>query len=144
MLAMNQPPGSSGRLLLLLWAIAATLVAAVSTVISVHLFLRLRSAGADHAALPAATFSALRDDAVAGRYKWIEAGEDRGVITLLPDHSFIPPNGGRMPAHQWKIGRDALLVVWLSGIDRFTNIESPGVYVATRPDGRILRMEKMQ
>ena len=139
---MNQPQDKSGHRLLLLWAIVATFVGIASTVVSVLLFLHLRSSADHYVARQASPFLALREDTVAGRYKWIEGGEDRGVITLLPDHSFISPNGGRACAHQWKIGRDALLVVWLSGIDRFTNMESPGIYTATRPDGRVVRMEK--
>ena len=74
--------------------------------------------------------------------RWIEAGEDHGVITLLPYHSFLSPRGDRARFHQWEIGRQALWVVWLSGIDRFTNIESPALYTATPSDGRVLRMEK--
>ena len=66
------------------------------------------------------------------------------MITLLPDHSLISPRGDKARFHQWEIGREALLVVWLSGIDRFTNMESPGVYMTTRPDGRAVRMEKEQ
>ena len=142
MLDMNPHHETSPRRLLLVWAVAATFVASASTVVSVLLFHHLRSSAAHHDAVQASSFLELRDDAVAGRYRWIESGQDHGVITLLPDHTFISRGGDRAPFHQWEIGRDALFVVWLSGIDRFTNIESPGVYVATRPDGTILRMEK--
>ena len=139
---MNQPPDKS-RLLLLLWATVATLIAIASTVVSLLLFFNLRSAAVYHTSMQASPFLELRDEAVAGRYKWIEEGQDHGVITLLPDHSFTLADGDKARFHQWEIGREALFVVWLSGIDRFTNFESPGVYIATRPDGRVVRMEKV-
>src|SRR5438876_9558637 len=43
MFDVNQPQDKSGRRLLLVWAIIATLVAVASTVLSVLLFLQLRS-----------------------------------------------------------------------------------------------------
>ncbi len=139
---MNQGPQKPGRLILLLWGLAATLIAMVFAAASVVLFLQLRSSAAHLAAMQTSPFLKLREEAVVGRYRWIEEGVDHGVITLLPDHSFIAMRGERARFHQWEIGREALFVVWLSGIDRFTNIEAPGVYTATRPDGRVIRMEK--
>ena len=141
---MNQPQNKSGFRLVLLWAIVATLVAITSTVTSVVLFLHLRSSAA-HPVVPKATaFSELRDDMIPGRYERFDGVESRGVLTLLPDHSFLDAKGNRTRVHQWEIGRDALLLTWSSGIERFTNIESPGVYTTIKPDGHVVRLEKEQ
>jgi len=132
----------SGRILLLLWALVATFVAVVSTGVALFLFMR---AGPPSSAPPAAgpsPFLAVPEQAVVGSYKWIEEGEDPGVITLLPNHTFLPPKGRQTQYHRWEMGREALLVIFAARLQRFTNTESPGVYISFTADGRKVRMEK--
>jgi hypothetical protein len=86
----------------------------------------------------------LSEDTLPGRYRRIEGGKNRGVITLLPDHSFLDAKGDLARVHQWEIGRNALLLTWGTGLERLTNIEAPGVYTTTKPDGQSVRMEKEQ
>jgi len=139
---MNESTQQSGRGLLLLWAIASSLLALASTAMLLFFFVRAAPSSPSNLGAGAAPFLASQEDAVAGRYKWTEGNEVHGVITLLPDHSFIPPSGQQARVHQWEIGRDALLVIFASGVQRFTSIESPGVFISAKRDGRIVRMEK--
>jgi hypothetical protein len=126
----------------LLWAVVSTLLAVVSTVLALFLFSRAGQPSPARLTTGGSPFLALQDDAVTGRYKWTEGNEDLGIITLLPDHTFIPARGQQQKVHRWEIGRDALLVIFASGVQRFTNIESPGIYLSSKSDGRIVRMEK--
>lgn len=137
---MNESQQHSGQKLLLLWAVVATLLALVSA--SVALFLSLHARRPSPLSTGVSAFSALREDTVIGRYKWTEGNEEIGIITLLANHTFIPPKGQQQKVHQWEIGREALLVMFATGVQRFTSIESPGIYVSSKSDGRIVRMEK--
>ena len=137
---MNESQQQLGRKLLLLWAIVATLIAVVST--GVALFLSLHTRRPSSLSTGASAFSALRDDVVIGRYKWTEGDEEIGIITLLADHTFIPPKGRQEKVHHWEIGQDALLIMFATSVRRFTTIESPGIYLSSKSDGRIVRMEK--
>lgn len=134
---MNELPTKSGRNLLLVWALVATLVAMGATALS--LFLLLRPEGP--LSPGAAPVFAVEEGRVVGRYRWSAAGEEDGIITLLPDHTFIPPKGRQTQYHRWEMGRHALLVIFAARIHRFTNIDS-GVYVSAASDGTTARMEK--
>jgi hypothetical protein len=139
---MNESQQQSGRKLLLLWAIVATLLGLVSTSVALFLSFHARRQSPSLPSAGASPFSALREDSVIGRYKWTEGNEEIGIITLSPNHTFIPPKGRQEKVHQWEIGRDALLVMFATGVQRFTIIESPGIYLSSKSDGRIVRMEK--
>jgi hypothetical protein len=128
-----------GRALLIAWAIVATLVGIISSGLALGLFFQCQRASSIKSSSP---FIELREETVPGRYHWIDNGEDRGVMTLLPDHSFIGYAGRKTPDHRWEIARDALLITWANNTDRFTQMESPGMYVSSQPNGRIVRMEK--
>jgi len=138
---MNEPSAKSGRTLLLLWAVAATFVAVVSTSLSLFLFLRTEEPRSPRSAADASRLPTISEETVAGRYKWIAEGEEEGVITFLPDRTFIPSNARKTQAHRWEMGRNTLLVIFAARIHRFTNTE-PGVYISTASDGRTARMEK--
>ena len=137
----NDAPTDRGRTLLLGWAIVATLVGIISSGLALGLFFQHgRRASASASQSP---FIELREETVPGRYHWIENGEERGVMALLPDHSFIGYGGRKTRDHRWEIARDALLIIWANDTDRFTQIESPGVYVSSQPNGRTVRIEKI-
>ncbi len=78
-----------------------------------------------------------------GRYKWFDGDKYAGVIELRPDHSFFPPGGNKAAVYQWEIGRNGLFLVFFSGLHRFTNIESAGIYIGYKPNGQSIRMERL-
>jgi hypothetical protein len=88
-------------------------------------------------------FAHVAETAIAGRYKWTKSGEEKGVVTLNPDHSFANEKGEKFKVYQWDLAADALTLVWQRGPVRFTVVEAPGIYVAMRPDGQTERLEKM-
>ena len=92
MLDVNQPQDKSGRLLLLVWAVIATLVAVASTVLSVLLFLQLRSPAPQQATMQASRFLELREDAVAGLEHLGELRQAR----------LTPAVGGERCARVWR------------------------------------------
>src|SRR6058998_3314470 len=106
----NDAPMERGRALLLGWAIVATLVSIISSVLALWLFFQNgRQANATASLSP---FIELREETVPGRYHWIENGQERGVMTLWPEHSFIGYAGRKTRDHRWEIARDALLIIW--------------------------------
>jgi hypothetical protein len=137
----NDAPTERGQALLLVWAIVATFVGLISSVLALYLF--IQNGHRANATTSSSPFIGLREESVPGRYRWIENGQDRGVMTLLPDHSFIGYGGRKTRDHRWEIARDALLVIWANDTDRFTQIESLGVYVSSQSGGRVVRIEKI-
>jgi hypothetical protein len=89
-------------------------------------------------------FAAVAESAVPGRYRWIKSGEEKGIITLNADHSFMNEKGEKFRAYQWELTADALTLTWQRGPVRFTAVESPGIYVALRPDNQTERLEKVE
>jgi hypothetical protein len=89
-------------------------------------------------------FAAVAESAVPGRYKWIKSGEEKGVITLNADHSFANEKDEKFRIYQWDLTAGALTLTWQRGPVRFTVIESPGIYVALRPDNQTERLEKVE
>jgi hypothetical protein len=119
--------------ILVAWGVTATLVALVSASLAVALFLRTHQA-----------FLGVPDRALAGKYKWSEAGQET-FLTLYPDHNFTKEGGPKLPFHRWEVARDgALLIVWQTGISRFTRIVAPGRYEGRNWNNSALRMEKQE
>ena len=123
------------------WAIAATVAA--FTFFNTTLFLLVRGRSRPQAA-SATSFATLSEASVPGRYRWLEEGEDKGVITLQPDHSFIAADGAAHQRYKWELTRDAILIIFQKDVARFDSIESPGVYVGLNENNQRRRMEKTQ
>ena len=140
---MNDSP-KSGRALLLVWALAATVVGAVSSGLALYLLLRPAAPAGTVATSAASPFLTLQEESMPGRYKWIESGKEDSSITLFADHSFAGGLGRRTPDHRWVIARDSLWIIYLNKTFKFHIIEAPGVFVGTREDGTSIRMEKEQ
>ena len=151
-----------------IWAVSATLAAFVLGNVALVLWVRLRRANAlvnervvvveESAPLRAAPrranpadnaptsgeFEKLQDSDVAGRYRFIQDGEDLGKITLLPNHSIINKDGTTYPRYHWEIQPGGIMTTWQRGDILLNVMEKPGVYVARKRDGsEPLRIEKL-
>jgi hypothetical protein len=98
--------------------------------------------------VPAATnpnaFAGVAESAIPGRYKWTQSEQEKGIVTLFPDHTFESHKGEKFTAYRWQLSRDRLVLEWNIGSIHYTSIESPGVYVGVRTDGQTERMEKVE
>jgi hypothetical protein len=131
-------------MVLVTWAITATIAALVSTISAIYFRSEARRRPApQNVTVPSSTFLSLAESAVAGRYRWTSKGEE-SFITLNEDHSLINKGGTVNPAHRWEITRDALVIFWLRSQSRFNKIERPGVYVELKDGIEIARMEKQE
>src|SRR5213594_1646729 len=137
MISMSSPGQKSKQTVLVVWAVTASLAALVLANTTLLFFLRACQVSPPFGALE---FLRLPEGSIPGRYRFIQDGQERGLITLNPDHSFISPKGDTNPVYRWEITRDALLIQWQSGPQRFTVIERPGVFVSGKGN---LRMEKV-
>ena len=95
-------------------------------------------------AADANAFAAVAENAIPGRYKWTQSEQEKGIVTLFPDHTFESHKGEKFPAYRWQLSRDRLVLEWNIGSIHYTSIESPGVYVGVRTDGQTERMEKVE
>ena len=153
---------------MLIWAVTATLAAFVLGNTALVLWLRLRQANALNARIVVAeesttpraaprranpadiapssgAFEKLQDSDVAGRYRFIQDGEELGKITLLPNHSIINKDGTTYPRYHWEIQPGGIMTTWQRGDILLNVMEKPGVYVARKKDGsEPLRIEKIQ
>lgn len=86
----------------------------------------------------------MRESDIPGRYKFFEAGNELGTMTLLPNHSFINKDGTTFPQYRWELSPNDLLIVWQRSSSRFTILQKPGAYVAPNPAGKDLRLEKIE
>src|SRR3954447_12038132 len=97
-------PSKLRELFLLIWAAMATVAALMFAALALFLFVRVRELTISQnrprtyappklepSPAPAANgaFGNLRESDVPGRYRFIEGGEDLGIMTLKPDHTFI-------------------------------------------------------
>jgi hypothetical protein len=89
-------------------------------------------------------FANVAESAIPGRYRWIKSGEEKGVVMLNADHSFANEKGEKFRVYQWDLTASALTLTWQRGPVRFTVVESPGIYVALRPDNQTERLEKVE
>jgi len=87
---------------------------------------------------------AAEDEGIPGRYRWIKAEEEKGIITLFPDHTFANEKGEKFRVYRWEQAADGLVLTWQRGPVRFTVVESPGVYIAPRPNKQTERIEKIE
>lgn len=90
------------------------------------------------------SFAQVQESSIPGRYRWFQSEQEKGIITLRADHTFRNERGEKFPAYRWELSRDELVLFWQSGSSRYNQIESPGVYVGLRTDGRTQRMEKVE
>jgi RNA polymerase sigma factor (sigma-70 family) len=86
-------------------------------------------------------FANLSESEIPGRYRLTEGDVERPVLTFRPDGSFVTARGD---VKRWALARDGLLVIWQTGVMRFTNIAAPGVYVGAKGTNQILRLEKIE
>jgi hypothetical protein len=149
----------------LVWAVTATLAAILFGSMALLLWLRQgiekvathdrvtttppvstpRRSNRAEAAPTAGAFDQLKEEEVAGRYRFFDAGAELGIITLLPNHSIINKDGTTYPRYRWEIQTDGLLTVWQRGEVLLNVMEQPGVYVSVKKDGtESLRVEKLQ
>jgi len=89
-------------------------------------------------------FAGVAESAIPGRYKWTQSEQEKGIVTLFPDHTFESHKGEKFAAYRWQLSRDRLVLEWNIGSIHYTAIESPGVYVGVRTDGQTERMEKVE
>ena len=89
-------------------------------------------------------FENLRETDVPGRYKFIEGGEELGIMTLKADHTFINKDGTTYKRYRWDVTPEGLVLLWQRATSRFNIIEKPGVYVAKGPNGKEQRLEKVE
>lgn len=89
-------------------------------------------------------FAKVPEGSIPGRYRWLQSEQEKGIITLEPDHTFRNEKGERFAAYRWELSRDELVLFWQSGSTHYTQVESPGVYVGRRTDGKTQRMEKVE
>src|SRR6476646_7626240 len=113
------PSGSSKlrELFLLIWAAMATVAALMFAAAALFLFLRLRemtvAPNRPSTSMPAGVqslpnpgpigFENLRETDVPGRYKFIEGGEELGIMTLKADHTFINKDGTTYKRYRWDV-----------------------------------------
>jgi hypothetical protein len=90
------------------------------------------------------TFAGLAESAIPGRYKWTQSNQEKGIVTLFPDHTFESHKGEKFSAYRWTLSQDRLVLQWNIGSIHYTSIESPGVYIGTRTDGQSERMQKVE
>lgn len=147
----------------LIWAMAATLVAFVLGNVALLLFVKLRTANAQLAqatataagrkppapsrtrAVESSPFAALQDNDVAGRYHLFQEGTDVGIVTLLPNHSMINKDGTTFPQYHWEIQANRLMTRWQSGHIYFDLMPKPGVFVCrTKDSDDYRRLEKVE
>jgi hypothetical protein len=95
-------------------------------------------------AADAKAFAGVVESAVPGRYKWTQSEQEKGIVTLFPDHTFESHKGEKFAAYRWKLSPDRLVLEWNIGSIHYTSVESPGVYVGVRTDGQTERMEKVE
>jgi hypothetical protein len=152
-------PSKLRELFLLIWAAMATVAALMFAALALFLFLRVREATVTQnrsrisaperiAPLPNPTpngvFENLREADVPGRYKFIEGGEELGIMTLKPDHTFINKDGTTFKRYRWDITPEGLVILWQRATSRFTVLEKPGVYIAQGPNGKEQQLEKVE
>lgn len=89
-------------------------------------------------------FANVAESTIPGRYKWTQSDQEKGIITLFPDHTFESHKGEKFVAYRWKLSRDRLVLNWNIGSIHYTSVESPGVYTGVRTDGQTERMEKVE
>ena len=89
-------------------------------------------------------FSGTSEGEVCGPYTWTQSGQEKGIVTLLPDHTFENHKGETFPAYRWQLSSDQLVLHWNIGSIHYTSIEARGIYVGARTDGQPERMEKLQ
>src|SRR5213594_144916 len=77
-------------------------------------------------------FAAIAESAIPGRYRWVKGEQEKGVVTLNPDHTFANEKGERFRVYRWELSPEGLMLNWQRGPVLFTIIEAPGVYVAVR------------
>ena len=97
--------------------------------------------------LPAAdpnAFAGVSESAIPGRYKWTQSEQEKGILTLFPDHTFENHKGEKFSAYRWQLSRERLVMEWNLGTIHYTNVVSPGVYIGVRTDGQTARLEKVE
>ena len=133
------------QMMLVLWAIGATLVALFSTSWAIFLFRQPRPASiAQIPSVPESPFLKLPESAIPGRYKWISKSGNESFVTLNEDHTFTKDDNDPNPAHRWEITRDAIVIFWLRSQNRLNRMERPGVHVESKEGIEITRLEKQE
>jgi hypothetical protein len=90
------------------------------------------------------SFADVPESAIPGRYKYIELGVNRGVITLFPDHTFAGLEGIKNPVYRWQLYPDGLILVWQKGPLLLSKVVAPGVYLSIKKNSDTIRLEKMR
>ena len=89
-------------------------------------------------------FGRVKESDIPGRYKWFDNDNERGIITLNVDHTFIGERGQRNPTYRWALSPDQLVLEYNRMTGYYTNVESPGVYVGVRTDRKGQRLERVE
>jgi hypothetical protein len=131
--------------LLIVWAVAATFAALVSTGTALYFWLQAPGSPPPRAATASLPpFVELPENTIPGRYRWVSKSGSESVITLNADHSFTKDDNAPNPAHRWELTRDALVIFWLRSQNRMNILERPGVYVETKEGIEVTRLEKQE
>jgi hypothetical protein len=81
---------------------------------------------------------------IAGRYRFVENGKDRGFITLFPDRSLVGASGklgwGER-ANRWFYQDGELVLVWGKTHHFFTRGTGAGTFVHNE-DGKLIQITK--
>jgi hypothetical protein len=89
-------------------------------------------------------FAGVAENTIPGRYKWTQSEQEKGILTLFPDHTFANHKDQKFSTYRWQLARDRLVLEWNIGSIHFTSIAAPGVYVGLRTDGQTERMQKVE
>jgi hypothetical protein len=152
--------------LLIIWASLASVAALVFAIAAIWLFiLRARDANMQSRAMirtgespaPGAGqrspppnaeaspgFANVKETDIPGRYRFLEGGNELGTMTLNADHTFINKDGTTFKQYNWDISPDGLWIQWQRARSRFSIMEKPGIYIAPSPNGKELRLEKIE
>jgi len=153
---MNEASPSRNQLsrtLLIIWAVAATLIGILSVSMVVFLFVRLQSSARrlDEPALARETAPAMGvahltnvfESTLPGSYHWIMDGKERGIVTLYADHTASGISGEKSPRYRWFLQPQGLVITWGNSYTVFT--ESAGTVRYRGSENRyIVEMIKME
>ena len=97
-------------------------------------------AGADYK--EPASFGDLDEANAVGRYRIID-GPKVSFVFLNEDHTFINTDGTTYPQYQWTAEPNRLVLIFQRGSSTFTTFERAGVYSRRKPEGGVIRMERL-
>jgi hypothetical protein len=152
---MAQKGENSNWLYAVLWALLVLLMVSLVSTIGVLWWVRSRTvknqtltitanwrASTTAQAQEPTSFAELNEANVVGRYRIVD-GAKVSFVYLNEDHTFINTDGTTYQQYQWEAGPDRLVLTYQRGSSTYTTFERAGVYSRRKPEGGMMRMEKL-